>query len=111
MMMTALVFTSIAFIAVATAYAGMWWMTVQYPDDFPNHPETDRGFRILAVYWMTCGSYLMLLGVVAWIPGLLLYASAGLGRRAHFLRGIGLWCTMLHCILGGYVLWLLVSNV
>ncbi len=53
----------------------------------------------------------MLLGVVAWIPGLLLYASAGLGRRAHFLRGIGLWCTMLHCILGGYVLWLLVSNV
>lgn len=110
MMRAALVLTSTAFVAVAAAYIGMWWMTVQYPKDFPNDPETDRGFRILKVYWMTCGSYLVLLGTVSWILGLLVYVTAGLSRRACFSSGPGQWCSVLHCILGGYVFWLFLSR-
>jgi hypothetical protein len=110
MMMAALVLTSAAFISVTAAYVGEWWTTVQYPDDFPNRPETDRGFRILMVYWMTCGSPLLLLGAVAWILGLFFYAYAGLSRRACFLSSPGQWCSVMHVILGSYVLWVFLSR-
>jgi len=111
MMMAALVLTSIAFLAVVGAHAGAWWMMVRHPADFPNDPETDRGFRILMVYWVTMGSVLMLLATVSWIPGLMLYVAAVLSRRAYFWRGPGRWCSVLHMILGSYVFWIFVSNL
>ena len=64
----------------------------------------------MMVYWMTFGSALMLIAVVSWIPGLLLYVAAGLSRRAYFLSGPGQWCSVLHVILGSYVLWVFLSK-
>lgn len=108
LMIAALTLATLAFIAVMAAYAGEWWTVhMEYPEDFPNDPETDRGFRILKVYWLTFGSSLALLGAVLWALGLLLYLFVGLSRLAPWLSGPGKWCAVFHLILGGCVVLLL----
>jgi hypothetical protein len=103
-MVAALTLTTLAFIALVAAYVGEWWTVhIEYPEDFPNDPETDRGFRILKIYWLTFGSSLALLGAVLWALGLLLYLFVGLSRRAPWLSGLGKWCAVFHLILGGYI--------
>ena len=43
------------------AYAGEWKMVhIDYPNEFPNDPGTDHGFRLKMLYWMSTGAMLML---------------------------------------------------
>ena len=43
------------------AYAGEWKLVhIDYPNEFPNDPGTDHGFRLKMLYWMSTGAMLML---------------------------------------------------
>jgi hypothetical protein len=110
-MLAALLLTTLALIAIVAAYVGEWWTVhIAYSKDFPNDPESDRGFRILMVYWMSASFFFIVPGAISWGLGLILYAIAGLGRYAPVTSGVGRRCSALHIILGCYVLWLFIRS-
>ena len=57
----ALTLSILGLIFFCLAYAGEWKMEyIDYPNEFPNDPGTDHGFRLKMLYWMSTGALLML---------------------------------------------------
>jgi len=110
LMIMALIVSGLAIASFGAAYFGEWWMIHrEHPGEFPNDPESDHGFRLLKMYWMTDGAARIIHGAELWALGLLLYLVAGFRRQSSLKSRSGVACGVIHGVLCCYALWLVVS--
>ena len=59
------------------AYFGEWRMIHwQYPNEYPNDPDSDHDIRLLILYWTMHGQWLLLLSAGCWLFGIPLSAAS-----------------------------------
>ena len=102
-----------AAVALLLAYGGQWKLIhIDYPEEFPNDPGTDHGFRLLMLYWGTIGGWLAMLNAIFCMASLLLSVIAWLKVRTELRNRlwqaavtmdvlmIGFWCWLIALTLG-----------
>ncbi len=111
LMIATLVLLALAVLAVAGAALGEWWLIHRaYPEAFPNDPDSDHGFRLLRLYWMSAGGILIFLALLFWGCGTFAHIALAVSRRALLTSGPGLVCGAFQLLLVGFTLWLRLRN-
>jgi len=77
LLIAALILSVIALVCGFEAYFGEWRLIhCQFPNEFPNDPDSDHGIRLLILYWSTYGQWFLLLSALCWLFGIVLTGTA-----------------------------------
>ena len=107
-MVIALVLCLLAVLALMEAHFGEWRIVHwDFSDEFPNHPDSDHGFRLMKLYWMTHGSQCVLLASLLWVLAWPFFLTAAIRRSDSLRHWTGISSTALHGFLILYCVWLL----